>query len=1068
MTLFDLVAKITLDKSEYESGLGDAERSIASFASGMGTKIGVISGLTTAAINAIGNTVRAGTSAVSSLISQSVNAYGEYEQLAGGVETVFKGSSDRIIEYAKNAFKTAGISANEYLQTATSFAASLINSLTRSSEATAQMSAEEVTARKQSLDDQYDAQKDAYDRQYKQLQESLNDQYDLKKKAFRESYEQLKESLDAEYDAIKESYDKRYREQKEAYDDEYDAAKDAASKRIDAVKDAQDAEVEACRAATDARIAMINEEYTESLKLIDKEEYDRIKAIDAQIDALKDEEKQEQRARDKREQDERIENLKDKVASAKTVEDKLAAERALNNYRAQIEDKARKDRRDAAIDDLKKQKDQIREQANQQKQALKESKDRAVAAAREQGEAQLNEIKRSNEAQIRQIKESSDAELKTMRKGQESQLRQLKETQDVDLKQRREANEQKLKDLDESQETELSKLKKSQDKQLDALKDSNDKKLKEFKRYVDAQKKILDQSSKQQESYQQADSKTYQDAAELTDMAIKDMADNVNKMGSSMEAVQNAYRGFSRGNFTMLDNLNLGFAGTKEGMQQLLDKAKEISGIDYDINSYADIIKAIHVVQEQMGITGTTAKEASGTIQGSISAFKSSLKNLVAGFADPKANLGKLIDDVIGTGKTALKNLIPAFKNVLKGIAQALKEIAPIISKELPGIIKDVLPPLMDALGSLAVAVAQNLPQIISVILDALPGIIEQIVAALKEGWPKIRDAIMGFLDTTEGKIVAAVLGVIAAIKGIGILTMLGNFVGLLSSGPIGAIIALVAGVAAIVIANWDKIKEAWGVAVEWFGNVWQGIKQKFSDVKEWFTNKFRSAKESVVNTWNNIGEKFRSIRDSISDKFSNIKTWLTDKFTGAREGVLNAWSNVTERFGKIRDGIANFFKSLPESFKNIGQGIMIGLWNGIVEKVQTVYDKFKEIGGNILSMVRGIFKENSPSKVFKEIGGYLMEGMAIGVDDKSGMVERAMKDMSQMVYDNVPNPDIAFSSNARMAGMGRMMSVPRQETPKMMTVILELDRMQLARAVYQLNNQETQRVGVRLAGGYA
>ena len=181
-------------------------------------------------------------------------------------------------------------------------------------------------------------------------------------------------------------------------------------------------------------------------------------------------------------------------------------------------------------------------------------------------------------------------------------------------------------------------------------------------------------------------------AAEMTNMAIIDMADNVNKMGTDMEAVQNAYRGFSRGNFTMLDNLALGFAGTKEGMQSLLDKAQEISGVKYDISSYSDIVEAIHVVQTEMGITGTTAKEASSTIQGSLGAMKSAWSNLVTDMADPNADIGALIGNMVDSAKTFLGNLIPVIKQSMSGITGAIKELAPVIAKELPGMISEALP----------------------------------------------------------------------------------------------------------------------------------------------------------------------------------------------------------------------------------------------------------------------------------------------------------------------------------------------------------------------------------------
>lgn len=182
-------------------------------------------------------------------------------------------------------------------------------------------------------------------------------------------------------------------------------------------------------------------------------------------------------------------------------------------------------------------------------------------------------------------------------------------------------------------------------------------------------------------------------AAEYMNMSITDMADNVNKMGTSMEAVQNAYRGFSRGNFTMLDNLALGYAGTKEGMEELLAEAERVQAangnmVDYSIDSYADMVEAIHVVQQEMGITGTTSREASETIQGSLSATKSAWENLIAGIADPEADLGSLVGNLVDTAETALDNIIPAAQRAFGGIGEVAGAMIPAIAERVPELIE--------------------------------------------------------------------------------------------------------------------------------------------------------------------------------------------------------------------------------------------------------------------------------------------------------------------------------------------------------------------------------------------
>lgn len=220
-------------------------------------------------------------------------------------------------------------------------------------------------------------------------------------------------------------------------------------------------------------------------------------------------------------------------------------------------------------------------------------------------------------------------------------------------------------------------------------------------------------------------------AADLMDMSIIDMSDNVNKLGTNMEGVQNAYRGFSRGNFTMLDNLALGFSGTKEGMQELLDKAQELSGIKYDISSYSDIVQAIHIVQKEMGITGTTSKEAAETVQGSAGSMRAAWQNLVTSIANPKANLSTAIQDFTASAKVSLNNIMPIVTQALSGVGTLVQELAPVIAEELPNLISETLPALVGAgtqlvagiAAGLAKAVPQLAPEVKKLVVSVATGI---------------------------------------------------------------------------------------------------------------------------------------------------------------------------------------------------------------------------------------------------------------------------------------------------------------------------------------------------------
>lgn len=220
-------------------------------------------------------------------------------------------------------------------------------------------------------------------------------------------------------------------------------------------------------------------------------------------------------------------------------------------------------------------------------------------------------------------------------------------------------------------------------------------------------------------------------AAEVADKAIVDMSDNANKMGSSMESIQNAYQGFAKQNYTMLDNLKLGYGGTKEEMQRLLDDAGKLANQKFDLSSYADIVEAIHVVQENMGIAGTTSKEAATTIQGSIGMMKAAWENFLTGMADPEQDFDALLGNLVDSVVTVADNLIPRITALLPRLVSGLSRVAQILAGYIPDMVQQLLPALLDGVGVVMVELTKAIPAVLQtlvpVIVDALGGIFEQI-----------------------------------------------------------------------------------------------------------------------------------------------------------------------------------------------------------------------------------------------------------------------------------------------------------------------------------------------------
>jgi phage-related protein len=231
-------------------------------------------------------------------------------------------------------------------------------------------------------------------------------------------------------------------------------------------------------------------------------------------------------------------------------------------------------------------------------------------------------------------------------------------------------------------------------------------------------------------------------AAEKANLAITDMSDNANKMGTDMQSIQNAYQGFAKQNYTMLDNLKLGYGGTKEEMQRLLDDANALNAAqgnytNYTIDSYADIVDAIHTVQTEMGITGTTQLEASTTIQGSIASMKAAYDNFITGLGDENADMAELITNLLGSAVTVAENLLPVVERVLENIGVVVQEKGPEMIEKFVGYAVEKLPQVIELGMKMVLAIvsglADNLPQIVRSVLDMMATIVKTFVSSLPD-----------------------------------------------------------------------------------------------------------------------------------------------------------------------------------------------------------------------------------------------------------------------------------------------------------------------------------------------
>ena len=525
-------------------------------------------------------------------------------------------------------------------------------------------------------------------------------------------------------------------------------------------------------------------------------------------------------------------------------------------------------------------------------------------------------------------------------------------------------------------------------------------------------------------------------AAELMNMSITDMADNVNKMGTNMEAVQNAYRGFSRGNFTMLDNLALGFAGTKEGMQDLLDKAEEISGVKYDISSYSDIVEAIHVVQDEMGITGTTAKEAAGTIQGSMGAMKAAWENFVAGIADPDANLDDLITNLVDTSTTALDNIVPVLGRTLSGAGVVIQRLAPVVMQKIPEIFNDLAPDLGEAalamVESIADAFMENVPKLLeagaSMIQGLSEGLVEGIPQFLEMALPLIenfseafRENVGKFVDVGIDFILNLAQGIMDSLPTLieQVPQIIINFAGAINDnapkllvGGVQLIWIIIQGIISAIptlIANIPKIFEA--ILAVWTALNWVNLGK----------NVIEFIKNGIDQLMNNLPQALKDIGNKAIEWFKGVD-WAnagTQIIDFIKTAILGVATHVPQTLLDIANKAWDWFNDVD--WLSLGSNIIDGIVNGLNAGIGWLKEKARQVAEDALNAAKDFLGIKSPSKVFRDqVGKMITAGLSIGIDDGAVDAIKSAERLSKSVFkpfDDLEAPVVSVTAENGATG---------------------------------------------------
>ncbi len=531
-------------------------------------------------------------------------------------------------------------------------------------------------------------------------------------------------------------------------------------------------------------------------------------------------------------------------------------------------------------------------------------------------------------------------------------------------------------------------------------------------------------------------------AAEYANRAMVSMSDNANKMGTNIDSIVQTYQSLARGNFATLDNLKLGYGGTKAELERLIADAASYTEIqkemgitvDASSTSFDNIVNAIAVVQGKLGIAGATAQEAGTTIEGSVNSMKSAWQNLITGLADGNADIGQLVDNlvttIVGDGTEenlgVLGNIMPAVRTALNGASKLVSELLPVIVAEIPTIISENLPILASAAVSVITALADGIsqnsdtivgavfgafeeivkefpsiiksfsrlvPDLVRSILEELPGAIETLVSALTEGGviESLTEAVVGIVQAIAEnlpEIIQAILDAIPLITESVNSAILENFPALLQ-----AIIQIVL----TIVRNLPSILQ---VLVSQIGPIVSTIVQVIVENLPAFIEGIVQIVTEIVKALPGI---LASIGESILQIFEGIGTGLVDAWPKFKEGLAEIWGKVEEWFG-----------SMGEKAKEIGKNIIDGIKQGIKNAWNNLKEWFEGLFDDLIGIAKRILGIASPSKVFKKIGGFTAEGFGVGFDDEFAHVKDNMEDAL-----NFEDASVGINASIRKVGAG-------------------------------------------------
>lgn len=492
-------------------------------------------------------------------------------------------------------------------------------------------------------------------------------------------------------------------------------------------------------------------------------------------------------------------------------------------------------------------------------------------------------------------------------------------------------------------------------------------------------------------------------AADVADMAFRDMSDNANKFGTSMESVQSAYQGFAKQNYTMLDNLKLGYGGTKTEMERLLADAEKFSGVHYDIKNLNDVYEAIHVIQEEMGVTGTTAEEAEETISGSVGMMKAAFDNFINGSGSPE-DLADAMTSMLKNVAKAISKLAPS---ILSGIVTLIQTLIPQVVTLLTSLIPQLLTAITNMINTLLTMITQNttqlaatittlINQIIQFITTNLPLLLQMgitilltLVQGITDSIPTLAEALPEVITTIINVIIENIPAVLEA--AITLLMALVEAIPVIIEALVDALPTIIDTIINTLLDNLPMLLEA---CIKLFMALVEAIPKVVIQLVKVLPTVVTS---TVKTLWDNRGK----ILEAGKKMLLNI-----------RDGIINNIHELTTKVKEIPSKVKDWIGEGLDKLHDVGDNFVKGIWQGISDGLGWIKGKLKEWVGNVVDFCKKILGIKSPSKVMADqVGKFMGEGVGEGFVD-------AMDDVEKQMASAIPIDSLVKDVNSAMRGL--------------------------------------------------